>query len=147
MKIDIVVYSAGCADRDGYHFAPPIIGLRLAALTPVRHPVNVIHPPFEPLQLETAADLIVLVVDDSFVDVAYRWADRYSRRGKCVVAGGAPVTAWPHCALEHCDAVVIGEIEPVWAQLIADMAAGKLRGQYAMALGKPIDRKAVYVVK
>ncbi len=130
MKIDIIVYSSGYIARAGYCFAPPIAGLRLAALTPVRYPVKVIHPPFDPLRLDTEAGLIVLLVDDNFVDLAYRWADRYSAHGKSVIAGGAPVTAWPHCALEHCDAVVIGEIEPVWAELLGDAAAGKLRDQY-----------------
>lgn len=130
MKIDIIVYTAGYSGRGGYGFALPMAGLRLAALTPVRHAVKVIHPPFELLRLDTDADLIVLLVNDNFVDLAYRWADCYSRRGKYVVAGGSPVTDQPQCALEHCDAVVIGEIEPVWAELVADAAAGKLRGQY-----------------
>ncbi len=75
----------------------PLLGLRLAALTPVRYPVNVIHPPFEPLQLETDADLIVLVVDDSFVDVAYRWADRYRRARQ--VCGGRWRTGYRLAAL------------------------------------------------
>lgn len=141
MKIDIIVYTAGYMARDGYCFAPPIAGLRLAALTPVRYPVKVFHPPFDPLRLHTDADLIVLLVNDNFVDMAYRWADYYSRRGMYVVAGGAPVTDQPQCALEHCDAVIIGEIEPVWVEVIADAAAGKLRGQYTVAPGKPIDRK------
>lgn len=130
MKIDIIVYTSGYMASDGYCFAPPIAGLRLAALTPVRYPVKVLHPPFDPLRLDTDADLIVLLVNDNFVDMAYRWADWYSAHGKCVVAGGAPVAARLHCALEHCDAVMVGEIEPIWAAMVGDAAQGKLRDQY-----------------
>jgi hypothetical protein len=130
MKIDIIVYTPGSVGRHGYRFAPPIAGIRLAALTPVCYPVKVFHPPFDPLRLATDADLIVLFVDDNFVDIAYRWADWYSAHGKSVVACGLPVIASPHCALEHCDAVVIGEIEPIWAEVVRDAAAARLCEHY-----------------
>ena len=41
-------------------------------------------------------------------------------RGIPVVMGGMHVTACPEEAKQHCDAVVTGEAEGVWPQVLAD---------------------------
>lgn len=56
---------------------------------------------------------------------AYTLADRYRAQGVRTVLGGIHVTALPHEALEHADAVVIGEGELGWADLVADLQAGR----------------------
>jgi radical SAM superfamily enzyme YgiQ (UPF0313 family) len=61
---------------------------------------------------------------------AYEIADAYRRAGKTVVLGGIHPSVQPDEALQHADAVVVGEAEPVWAQVLADTAAGKLHGIY-----------------
>jgi radical SAM superfamily enzyme YgiQ (UPF0313 family) len=61
---------------------------------------------------------------------AYRLADRYRERGTRVVLGGLHVTARPQEALRHADAIVIGEGEPSWPAVIADLRRGTLGGIY-----------------
>ncbi|MBN2389785.1 MAG: radical SAM protein [Anaerolineae bacterium] len=131
MKIDIIViyvprYRLG-HEKD---FVPPLTGIHLAALTPPEHTVRVIHQQVTPVSLDTDADLIALSFFSGFADEAYRLADAFRTRGKCVVAGGPHVTFWPEEALAHCDAVCIGEADALWTRMLADAAAGRLQRRY-----------------
>ena len=67
---------------------------------------------------------------------SYRIADRFRKAGSKVVMGGIHVSALPQEALEHCDAVVIGEAESVWPQIVGDYEKGELKKIYE---GKPLD--------
>jgi radical SAM superfamily enzyme YgiQ (UPF0313 family) len=62
---------------------------------------------------------------------AYALADRYRELGVRVVLGGLHVTAVPEEARLHADAIVIGEGEISWPQLLADLGAGRLQEVYA----------------
>jgi len=61
---------------------------------------------------------------------AYALADRYRALGTRVILGGLHVSALPLEALRHADAVVIGEGEPLWPAVIADLKAGNLKPVY-----------------
>lgn len=61
---------------------------------------------------------------------AYRISDELRAKGKTVVLGGLHVTALPHEALQHADAVVVGEGEVVWARLLKDFLKGQLQCIY-----------------
>jgi radical SAM superfamily enzyme YgiQ (UPF0313 family) len=60
----------------------------------------------------------------------YEIADRFRERGVKVVLGGMHATAIPEEAIRHADAVVIGEAEEVWPQLLEDAGRGSLRQFY-----------------
>jgi len=47
-----------------------------------------------------------------------------------VIMGGPHATFWPDEALQHADAVVIGEAESVWAQALEDAERGVLQPRY-----------------
>ena len=64
------------------------------------------------------------------VQEAYRLSEMLRRRGILTVMGGLHVTAAPQEAETFCDAVVIGEGEPVWRRVLADAEAGKLSPRY-----------------
>jgi radical SAM superfamily enzyme YgiQ (UPF0313 family) len=61
---------------------------------------------------------------------AYALADRYRALGTRVILGGLHVSALPLEALRHADAVVIGEGEPLWPAVVADLCAGTLKPIY-----------------
>ncbi len=132
MRIDIVVvyvrrYARG-HERD---FVPSITGIHLAALTPPGHEVRVRHQQVETIDPATCdADLVALSFFSGFAAEAYRLADAYRARGVRVVLGGPHATFWPDEALAHADAVVTGEAESVWPELVADIAAGRLGARY-----------------
>jgi len=131
MKIDIIVtYVPRYTMGHERNFVPPLTGIHLAALTPAQHEVRVIHQQVAPIDFNTDADLIALSFFSGFADEAYRLADAFKARGKRVVAGGPHASFWPEEVLEHCDAVVTGEAESVWADMLADANRGQLRPIY-----------------
>ena len=69
---------------------------------------------------------------------AYELADRYRALGTKVILGGLHVSALPHEAHGHADAIVIGEGEPVWPAVIDDLRHGNLREIYD-ARPQPFD--------
>ena len=131
MRIDIiVVYVPRYEYGHEKHFVPPITGIHLAALTPPEHQVRVIHQQVEPVSLETDADLVALSFFTLFADEAYRLADLFRLKGTQVIAGGPHATFWPDETLMHCDAVVTGEAESVWVQVLTDAAHNNLKQRY-----------------
>jgi radical SAM superfamily enzyme YgiQ (UPF0313 family) len=61
---------------------------------------------------------------------AYRIAEQFRLRGVPVVMGGYHATLLPEEVAEHADAVVVGDAEPVWQQVIADARRGDLQPFY-----------------
>lgn len=72
----------------------------------------------------------------SNVHEGYKIADRFRKAGSVVVMGGTHVSFLPDEALQHCDAVVIGEAESVWPEVIKDYENRTLKKIYR---GEPLD--------
>jgi len=75
-------------------------------------------------------DLAAISSFSAQIGEGYALADRYRAAGVPVVMGGLHVTCLPDEALAHADAVVVGEGEAVWPEVLADAAAGQLGGGY-----------------
>lgn len=125
---------------------PSLSLLTLAGLTPAHHRIT--YHEIRDLRAEATApgmpdlpdhdwDLIAISSMSAQVGDAYKVAAHYRARGKKVVMGGLHVTALPHEALEHCDAVVIGEAEPLWPRLLADAERGTLQRIYQREAHEP----------
>ncbi|MDO9107963.1 MAG: cobalamin-dependent protein [Coriobacteriia bacterium] len=76
------------------------------------------------------ADLVGISVITATSTWAYAAADALRARGIQVVLGGIHPTALPDEAAGHADAVVVGEAESVWAQVLEDAKAGVLEQFY-----------------
>jgi radical SAM superfamily enzyme YgiQ (UPF0313 family) len=140
MKIDIIVaYVQRYEHGHEKNFVPPITGIHLAAITPARHEVRVIHQQVEQPDFETDADLVAVSFFSGFAPEAYRLAREFRRRGKTVVAGGPHVTFSPDEASRFFDSIVIGEAESVWEQLLEDVERGTLRPRY-IGRARPLDK-------
>jgi radical SAM superfamily enzyme YgiQ (UPF0313 family) len=85
----------------------------------------------EALPMDDRPDLAALSVETYTARRAYAVADAYRARGVPVVMGGYHPTFLPDEALEHADAVVIGDAEGAWEQLLADFASGQLKPRYS----------------
>ena len=108
----------------------PSLGLlTLAALTDERHDISY-HEVDDIADLDPLpdCDLVALSTYSAQAMDAYALADRFAEAGIRTVIGGLHVTAMPDEALEHCDAVVVGEGESVWEQVVADAEAGPSPG-------------------
>lgn len=117
----------------GLPIAPPVLEY-LAGLTYHIRPdvqVELVDANKESFDLEKAdADLIGFTVLTPQAPWVYRTADALRAKGRQVVLGGIHVTALPDEAKAHADAVVLGEAENVWEQLLFDAGQGRLQAVY-----------------
>ncbi len=114
---------------------PPLGLLTLGALTPPDWDVTLHESP------AVTDDLVQEILNDhpevvaisaltaSILD-AYELCDRLRAEGLLVVLGGLHVTACPEEAMLHGDAVVIGDGEVVWTDVLRDAERGRLRERY-----------------
>src|SRR5262245_38330397 len=77
-----------------------------------------------------AADLVGIASPTPSALHAYGLAREFRRRGLPVVLGGPHATAMPEEAARHASAVVVGEAEDTWPQVLDDAAHGKLKPVY-----------------
>ena len=102
----------------------------LAALTPPGHTITIVEEVFAPDDINQEVDLVGITVLTELALRAYHIGDTYRRKGVKVVMGGIHPTVLPEEALEHADAVVVGEAEGVWPQLVAEAASGQMQRIY-----------------
>lgn len=105
----------------------------LAALTPPDIEVIVTEEEIEDVTYKSQVELVGISYMTPLAERAYEIADEYRRRGAKVVLGGIHASALPDEASRHADAVVIGEAENVWAPLIDDFRANRLKPIYQAA--------------
>ncbi len=115
----------------GKVLAPPLALPLLAGMTPPEVEVRLIDENIEPIDTDAIADWVAITCMTASAPRAYVIADAFRQRGIPVVMGGIHPTVLPEEAAAHADAVVIGEAEPVWREVLADLAAGRLQPRYA----------------
>ncbi len=82
-------------------------------------------------------DLVAVSALTASVEEAYRFGRLVRRAGLPVVLGGLHATACTQEARRHVDAVVVGDGEPAWPDVLADAGRGGLRPLYRSA--SPFD--------
>ena len=97
----------------------------LKALTPSEHQVTFADEIMQDVDVNTDADLIGITAMGPQIARAYDLGDYFRSRGKKVVMGGSWVSLNAEQALLHCDAIVKGEAEYVWKELLDDFGAGR----------------------
>jgi radical SAM superfamily enzyme YgiQ (UPF0313 family) len=129
----------------GFRF--PYLSLTtLAALTPEDVAVTIADENIETLSFGDRPDLVAISINTPLAKRGYQIADRFREGSVPVVLGGFHATWMAEEAGMHADAVVLGEAEGVWPQVIEDCRRGKLKKFYrAEALsdlkGLPIPRR------
>jgi len=102
----------------------------LAGLTPKDVVVDLVDDRLSPLPYDRPYDLVGITCTCATSPRAYEIAAEFRQRGVPVVMGGFHVSLHPEEALEHCDAVVVGEAESVWNELIEDARRRRLKSRY-----------------
>jgi radical SAM superfamily enzyme YgiQ (UPF0313 family) len=105
----------------------------LASLTPARIGRTFFDDRLEPIDYDRPTDLACITVETYTARRAYQIASEFRKRGVRILLGGFHPTLLPDEAAAHADAVVIGEAEPVWAEVLDDAAAGTLKPRYTAA--------------
>lgn len=128
----------GFVERSKTIASLPSLGLlTLAGMTPQGHRLDYIEVP-DANQLSSLPgdfDLVAISSYSAQIDEGYALAKRYREAGVLTVMGGPHVTALPEEALQYCDAVVVGEGEAVWHEILTDAGRGRLRGRYGAVDG------------
>jgi radical SAM superfamily enzyme YgiQ (UPF0313 family) len=130
----------------GKVLAPPLVLPLLAGLTPLDVDVALVDENVERVDVNATADWVAITCMTASAPRAYVIADAFRHRAIPVVMGGIHPTVLPDEASAHADAVVVGEAEPVWQEVLADLAAGRLRSRYdhgghSDLVGLPIPRR------
>lgn len=147
MKIKLIAPSPHREDTLSTPFKLQRVNLPLlAALTPPGHTITIVEEAIETDDINQDVDLVGITVLTEYALKAYEIGDAYRKKGVKVVMGGIHPTIVPDEALEHADAVVVGEAEGVWPQLVSDAASGQMQRIYradkTTALeGLPIPRR------
>lgn len=106
----------------------------LAALVPDDLTVRLIYETVEDIPYDEHWDLVGITGMGSGIVRGWQIADQFRRRGTPVVFGGiAASLGEPEWTLAHADALVAGEAEIVWPQVINDFLAGSMKSFYRAA--------------
>ena len=84
----------------------------------------------EAIPFDKPTDLVAVTVDSFSALRAYQIASEYRKRGVKVVLGGVHVTLLPEEAAQFADTIVVGDVEPIWKQLISDAKKNILQKIY-----------------
>jgi radical SAM superfamily enzyme YgiQ (UPF0313 family) len=104
----------------------------IAAYTPESWSVALVDEAVQEVNFDYPCDLVGISVMTCYAPRAYEIAGQFRKRGKTVVLGGVHPTYCPEEALQFCDAVVCGEAEDLWPEVISDFMAGSLQRKYQM---------------
>ena len=114
----------------------PLPAATVAGLTPRDVNVRFYDDRMEAIPLDEPADLVAISVETYTAKRAYQIASSYRARGVPVAMGGFHATLCPDEVADYADAVIIGEAEATWPQVVDDFRHGTPRKFYR-ATGRP----------
>lgn len=121
----------------------PLVFAILKARTPPGIQTTLIDERIETFE-PVPTDLVALTVETFTALRAYQIAEGYRARGIPVVMGGHHPSMLPDEALEHCDAVVIGDAEGLWEHVLEDVRRGRLLKLYRTDRVRPATDRLVF---
>ncbi len=108
----------------------------LAGLTPKDVEVRFYDDRMEVIPFDEPTDLVAISVETYTAKRAYQIASEYRRRGVPVVMGGFHATLCPDEVSRYAEAVVCGEAESLWPEVVDDARHGRLKRMYRQS-GRP----------
>lgn len=94
------------------------------------HDVRLCDNDWEEVPWEEQFDLVGITTTTFTSERVYALADRWRSLGAKVILGGVHPTLLPQECLEHADAVMQGEAEYVWKDVLRDVESGTLKKKY-----------------
>lgn len=104
--------------------------LTVASLTPKEINVSLVDERFQKIDYNSRPDIVGLSAMTPNVGRAYEIANKFRLKGVFTVLGGPHATALPEEAVKHVDAVVVGEAENLWPQLLRDYKSRTVKKIY-----------------
>ena len=138
MKITFILSAIG--KKQGQKYIPtwkmePLTIAQLKGLTPEDVETEFFDDRIELINYETQTDLVCICVETYTAKRSYHIAKEFRERGVLVVMGGYHVTLCPDEATLYSDAIVVGNAETVWTEVIRDAERKQLRKCYLGGIG------------
>ncbi|MEM7305508.1 MAG: radical SAM protein [Planctomycetota bacterium] len=114
----------------------PLPAATLAGLTPNDVEIRFHDDRMERIPFDEPTDLVAISVETYTAKRSYQIATEYRRRGVPVVMGGFHASLCTDEVAEYADAVVVGEAETLWPEVIDDFRHGSAKKVYR-ADGRP----------
>jgi radical SAM superfamily enzyme YgiQ (UPF0313 family) len=133
MRLTLIYPSVGRKPNRPYVRAwqmQPLSMALLAGLTPPDVDLRFYDDRMEDIPFDEPTDLVALSVETFTALRAYKIARQFRARGVPVVLGGYHVTLLPDEAAREADAIVLGDAEPVWPQILDDARHRRLQPVY-----------------
>ena len=108
----------------------PLPAATLAGLTPKDIDVRFHDDRMEIIPFDEPTDLVAISVETYTARRAYQIASEYRKRGVPVVMGGFHASLCPDEVAQYAEAVVTGEAEVLWPQVLDDARHGTLQKFY-----------------
>jgi len=113
------------------YFRFPYLALtNLAALAGEDWKISILDENVEPIDFSAFPDLVAISIMTPLAKRGYEIADSFRKKGVPVVLGGIHPTMMSTEAKTHANAVVLGEAEEIWPQLLDDFKRGNLKSFY-----------------
>lgn len=126
----IIFIRPNISNRKSSDAMQPLVFAILDAYTPAHHEKIFMDDCIEEIDYSVNANLVAITVGTYTAKRAYTIADKFREKGATIVMGGFHATAMPYEALQHAHAVVVGDAEPVWEQLLCDFEQKQLKPIY-----------------
>jgi len=111
-------------------FMIPLALPTIAALTPDHYDISIYDEEIEEIPLWIKPDIVGITTLAATAIRAFELGEHFRKIGSKVVYGGPYASFQTEKALEHGDAVVVGEAEEKWEKLLEDFEQGKLQKIY-----------------
>jgi radical SAM superfamily enzyme YgiQ (UPF0313 family) len=108
----------------------PLPAAAIAGLTPKDIEVRFYDDRMESIPFDEPTDAVALSLETYTAKRAYQIASEFRRRNVPVIFGGFHATLMPEEAARFAEAVVVGEAETIWAEVIDDLRHGTLKKRY-----------------
>ena len=139
MKITFILPAIGKKPGEKYigtwKMEPLTIAV-LKALTPADIETELYDDRIELIDYNTKTDLVCITVETYTARRSYKIAEKFRSRGIPVVMGGYHATLCPEETAEYCDAVMVGNAETVWTEMLSDARNGCLKKVYHGGVGE-----------
>ncbi|MBQ6888465.1 MAG: B12-binding domain-containing radical SAM protein [Lachnospiraceae bacterium] len=133
MKLTLIKPNIGRREHSLYvdegRMEPLQLGI-LAALTPKDIDVVMYDDRMEEIPYDRPTDVVAITVETFTARRAYEISEEFRRRGVKTVMGGMHAMLIPEEVEEHCDAVIVGDAEPVWETVLRDCENNTLKKRY-----------------
>jgi radical SAM superfamily enzyme YgiQ (UPF0313 family) len=102
----------------------------LAGLTPASIDLRFYDDRMETIPFDEPTDAVAIPVETYTAHRAYQIASEYRQRGVPVILGGFHPTLVPQEASRFAEAIVIGEAEAIWPEVVDDLRHNTLKRRY-----------------